>query len=45
MNEAIRMQVSAFVDGELAWDQLDAVTAAPTDWWTQAAPALLYPTT
>ena len=32
----------AFVDGGGSWADLDAVTAAPTDWWQQAAPALLY---
>lgn len=31
-----------FVAGELPWSQLDAVTAAPTDWWPSAIPHLRY---
>ncbi|MFO1077864.1 MAG: DUF1343 domain-containing protein [Planctomycetota bacterium] len=32
----------AFVAGERPWSELGAVTAAPRDWWSQAAPFLLY---
>ena len=34
--------VRRFVDGELSWDRLDALAAAPADWWQEAGPSLLY---
>jgi len=34
--------VRAFVDGERPWSQLDALAAAPADWWQRARRFLLY---
>ena len=35
-------RVRAFVDGELGLDQLDALAAAPSDWWRRVRRSLLY---
>jgi uncharacterized protein YbbC (DUF1343 family) len=35
-------RVRAFVDGELGLDQLDALAAAPGDWWRRVRRCLLY---
>jgi len=34
--------VRRWVDGGGAWDELDALAAAPGDWWDRARPYLLY---
>jgi hypothetical protein len=34
--------VRAFVDGERPWQGLEALAAAPADWWQQARQFLLY---